>query len=154
MVAKSEEALLADRAIEALTSSLFGRATLLILNLPKAAKLVGEGSANTQASALLELGVGAVLMKDGHADGVIDTDQLVLHTGKQGFSSQRVNTCNTHDMGCSYSSAIAAGLAQGMKLSNAVSRVHTWLHQSILHADGLHVGQGHGPVHHFHAIGK
>lgn len=152
MVAKSGDALLADSAVDTLTSLLLGRATLLTPNLPEATKLVGEGSADAQASALLELGVGAVLMKGGHADGAICTDQLVSHIGMQEFSSQPVNTRNTHGTGCSYSSAIAAGLAQGMELSDAVSRAHSWLHQAILHADGLHVGQGHGPVHHFHAL--
>lgn len=152
MVAKSGDTLLADSAIDALTSLLFGRATLLTPNLPEAAKLVGEGSADAQANALLELGVGAVLMKGGHADGEVCTDQLISQTGTQEISAQRVHTRNTHGTGCSYSSAIAAGLAQGMELNDAVLRAHTWLHQAILHADGLHVGQGHGPVHHFHAL--
>ncbi len=152
MVAKSGDALLADSAIDALMSSLFGRATVITPNLPEAAKLVGDGSPQAQAKALLQLGVGAVLMKGGHADGEVCTDHLVLQTGTQDFPAQRVNTRNTHGTGCSYSSAIAAGLAQGMALNDAVSRAHTWLHQAILRADELHVGQGHGPVHHFHAL--
>jgi len=152
MVAKSGDTLLADSAIDALTSLLFGRATLLTPNLPEAAKRVGDGSADAQARALLERGVGAVLMKGGHADGAVCTDQLVSSTGTQEFSARRVNTRNTHGTGCSYSSAIAAGLAQGLELSDAVERAHAWLHQAILHADELNVGQGHGPVHHFHAL--
>ena len=154
MVAKSGDTLLADSAIDALKSSLFSRASLLTPNLPEAAKLVDEGSTQSQANALLELGVGAVLMKGGHADGNTCTDHLVSQTGTQDFSAPRVNTCNTHGTGCSYSSAIAAGLAQGMALSDAVSRAHTWLHQAILHADELHLGKGHGPVHHFYALWK
>ncbi|MDV7202399.1 bifunctional hydroxymethylpyrimidine kinase/phosphomethylpyrimidine kinase [Roseovarius sp. 10] len=152
MVAKSGDTLLADSAIDALTSLLFGRATLLTPNLPEAAKLVGEGSMQSQANALLELGVGAVLMKGGHADGATCTDRLISQTGTQEFAAPRVNTRNTHGTGCSYSSAIAAGLAQDMELGDAVSRAHTWLHNAILHADELHVGRGHGPVHHFHAL--
>lgn len=152
MVAKSGDTLLADSAIDALKFSLIGRATLLTPNLPEAAKLVGEGSTQSQANALLELGVGAVLMKGGHAVGEICIDHLVSQTGMQDFSAPRVNTRNTHGTGCSYSSAIAAGLAQGMALSDAVERAHRWLHQAILHADELNVGQGHGPVHHFHAL--
>ncbi|WP_111735656.1 bifunctional hydroxymethylpyrimidine kinase/phosphomethylpyrimidine kinase [Roseovarius amoyensis] len=154
MVAKSGDTLLADSAIDELKSLLFSRATLLTPNLPEAAKLVGEGSTQTQANALLELGAGAVLMKGGHADGETCTDHLISPTGTQDFSAPRMNTRNTHGTGCSYSSAIAAGLAQGMALSDAVSRAHRWLHQAILHADELHVGQGHGPVHHFHALWK
>lgn len=152
MVAKSGDTLLADSAIEALTSLMFGRAALLTPNLPEAAKLVGEGNTQWQSSALLDLGVGAVLMKGGHADGATCTDHLVSQSSTRDFSAPRVNTRNTHGTGCSYSSAIAAGLAQGMELSDAVSRAHRWLHRAILHADELHVGQGHGPVHHFHAL--
>jgi hydroxymethylpyrimidine/phosphomethylpyrimidine kinase len=152
MVAKSGDTLLEDSAIDALKSSLFGRATVLTPNLPEAAKLVGDGSPHAQAKALLHLGAGAVLMKGGHADGEVCTDHLVTQAGTQNLSSPRINTRNTHGTGCSYSSAIAAGLAQGMALNDAVSRAHTWLHQAILQADKLHVGQGHGPVHHFHAL--
>ena len=152
MVAKSGDTLLADNATDAMASLLFSRATLLTPNLPEAAKLVGKGSMQSQANALLELGVAAVLMKGGHADGETCTDQLVSHMGTQEFLAQRVNTRNTHGTGCSYSSAIAASLAQGIELSDAVERAHTWLHQAILHADKLNVGQGHGPVHHFHAL--
>tara|TARA_B100001057_G_scaffold491511_1_gene581924 strand:- start:53 stop:832 length:780 start_codon:yes stop_codon:yes gene_type:complete len=154
MVAKSGDSLLADSAIHSLKSLLFTRATLLTPNLPEAAKLVGEGSAEKQAEALLALGVGAVLIKGGHADGRTCTDHLFFQTGSQDFSAQRVDTHNTHGTGCSYSSAIAAGLAQGMALSDAVSRAHAWLHKAILHADELKVGQGQGPVHHFHGLWK
>lgn len=154
MVAKSGDTLLADSAIEALKSSLFSRATLLTPNLPEAAKLVGEGPVQSRAKALLGLGVGAVLMKGGHADGKTCTDQLVSQASTLDFSAPRVNTRNTHGTGCSYSSAIAAGLAQGMTLNDAVSRAHSWLQQAILHADELQVGHGHGPVHHFHAVWK
>lgn len=154
MVAKSGDTLLADSAIDALKFSLIGRASLLTPNLPEATKLVGEGSTQSQANALLELGGGAVLMKGGHAVGETCIDHLVSQTGMQDFSAPRVNTRNTHGTGCSYSSAIAAGLAQSMELSDAVSRAHRWLHQAILHADELNVGQGHGPVHHFHALWK
>lgn len=153
MVAKSGDTLLADSAIDALKSFLFKRTTLLTPNLPEAAKLVGAGSMQKQANALLELGAGAVLMKGGHAEGETCTDHLVSQThNTQDFSAPRVNTRNTHGTGCSYSSAIAAGLAQGLMLSDAVSRAHTWLHSAIVRADDLNVGQGHGPVHHFHAL--
>jgi len=154
MVAKSGDSLLADSAIHSLKSSLFARATLLTPNLPETVKLVGKGSTEKQAKALLALGVGAVLIKGGHADGRTCTDHLFSQTGTQDFSAQRVDTRNTHGTGCSYSSAIAAGLAQGMALGDSVSRAHAWLHQAILHADELNVGQGQGPVHHFHGLWK
>ena len=154
MVAKSGDTLLADSAIDALKSFLFERATMLTPNLPEATKLVGEASPEAQAQALIQLGIDAVLMKGGHADGEICIDHLVSQTGTQDFSAPRVDTLNTHGTGCSYSSAIAAGLAQGMAMDDAVARAHTWLHQAILQADQLDVGQGHGPVHHFHGLWK
>jgi hydroxymethylpyrimidine/phosphomethylpyrimidine kinase len=154
MVAKSGDALIADTAIDALKSLLVGRATLLTPNLPEAGKLVGEGSVPSQALSLLGFGAGAVLMKGGHADGDVCTDYLVSQTGTQAFSAPRLDTSNTHGTGCSYSSAIAAGLAQGLSLSDAVSRAHGWLHLAIRHADHLQVGHGHGPVHHFHGLWK
>ena len=79
-------------------------------------------------------------------DVLYDGDQLLA------LASPHLDTRNTHGTGCSYSSGIAAGLAQDMELGDAVSRAHTWLHNAILHADELHVGRGHGPVHHFHAL--
>lgn len=152
MVAKSGDALLADSAIGALKSSLFERATVLTPNLPEAAKLVGAGAPQAQALALLTLGVGAVLMKGGHARGEVCTDYLVSQGETHHFAAPRVETHNTHGTGCSYSSAIAAGLAQGLTVHDAVARAHDWLHQAILRADELDVGHGHGPVHHFHAL--
>ncbi|WP_299546124.1 bifunctional hydroxymethylpyrimidine kinase/phosphomethylpyrimidine kinase [uncultured Tateyamaria sp.] len=152
LVAKSGDTLLADSAIDVLKSELFERATLLTPNLPEAAKLVGSGKPQDQARALLDLGVGAVLMKGGHADGETCIDYLVSNTDTQSFSAPRVKTRNTHGTGCSYSSAIAACMAQGMALQDAVARAHTWLNAAILRADDLDVGRGHGPVHHFHAL--
>ena len=154
MVAKSGDTLLADSAIEALKAFLFRRATVLTPNLPEAAKLVGEGTPFAQAQALLRQGVGAVLIKGGHADTELCTDFLISEAGAQEFSAPRVNTKNTHGTGCSYSSAIAGGLALGMSLHEAVDHAHAWLHQAILRADELQVGHGHGPVHHFHAMWK
>ncbi|UXX83220.1 bifunctional hydroxymethylpyrimidine kinase/phosphomethylpyrimidine kinase [Roseovarius pelagicus] len=152
MVAKSGDTLLADSAIDALKSELFGRATLITPNLPEAEKLAGAGTPQEQAQRLLELGVGAVLMKGGHAEGQICKDTLVSSTGARSFSAPRVNTRNTHGTGCSYSSAIAACMAQGMSMQEAVARAHRWLNAAILQADDLNVGHGHGPVHHFHAL--
>ncbi|MDX8348609.1 bifunctional hydroxymethylpyrimidine kinase/phosphomethylpyrimidine kinase [Cognatiyoonia sp. IB215446] len=152
MVAKSGDALLADNAIEALRSQLFGRATLVTPNLPEAEKLVGKGTTSQQASRLMDLGAGAVLMKGGHAEGATCIDELVARDGTQTFSAPRVETRNTHGTGCSLSSAIAACMAQGLALDQSVGRAHAWLQGAILAADALEVGQGHGPVHHFHAL--
>lgn len=152
MVAKSGDTLLADTAIDALKTHLIPRATLLTPNLPEAAKLVGAGTRADQSKRLLDLGAQAVLMKGGHADGATCVDALVTGAATQEFAAPRVATRNTHGTGCSFSSAIAACLAQGLTIDDAVARAHSWLHQAIMQADTLAVGHGHGPVHHFHAL--
>ena len=64
----------------------------------------------------------------------------------------RLSTGNTHGTGCSLSSAIAAELAKEADLPDAVRRAQEWLHGAIRAADGLGIGGGHGPVHHFHEV--
>ncbi|MEM7598773.1 MAG: bifunctional hydroxymethylpyrimidine kinase/phosphomethylpyrimidine kinase [Pseudomonadota bacterium] len=157
MVAKSGDALLHDSAIDALRRVLLPRADLLTPNLPEAGKLLDHptdtpADAEAQAEALLALGAKAVLMKGGHADGETCTDLLVQQGRSDTFSAPRIATQNTHGTGCSYSSAIAALLAKGTTLQDAVGQAHDWLHGAITRADELNVGHGHGPVHHFYQM--
>lgn len=152
MVAKSGVALLEDHAIGALKEHLLPRADLLTPNLPEAAKLVGAGDPLDQVDRLLALGPKAILTKGGHAEGDICSDWLSTSEESYQLEARRIDTRNTHGTGCSYSSAIAAGLAKGWSLKYATEVAHGWLHQAILRADALNVGSGHGPVHHFHGI--
>ncbi|RCW83946.1 bifunctional hydroxymethylpyrimidine kinase/phosphomethylpyrimidine kinase [Paracoccus lutimaris] len=157
MVAKSGDALLADDAMEAMRSELLPLATILTPNLPEAARLLGCDPAQTpedmaeQGQALRALGATHVLMKGGHAAGDICTD-LLIGPEPLTLTAPRQQTRNTHGTGCSLSSAIAAGLAQGMHVTQAVNCAHHWLQGAIAAADDLSVGLGHGPVHHFHNI--
>ena len=157
MIAKSGDVLLPSQAIAAMRAMLLPLATLLTPNLPEAADLLGLQQAQTddelrrQGQALLALGPRHILMKGGHAVGETCTD-LLLGEDEMAFSAPRIHTKNTHGTGCSLSSAIAAGLASGMSVAQATSQAHDWLHRAILAADDLHVGSGHGPVHHFHAM--
>lgn len=159
IVAKSGAKLLREEAIAALKEQLLPRATLITPNLPEAASLLGEApvrevaEAERQGRALLALGSGAVLMKGGHGEGAQCTD-LLLVSGEAplAFTAERIETRNTHGTGCTLSSAIAAELAKGLPLARAVAEAHDWLHAAIAAADTLHVGSGHGPVHHFHAL--
>ncbi len=157
MIAKSGDALLPQAAIAALVDELFPLATLLTPNLPEAATLLGASPAEAvsamqeQGEALRAKGVAHVLMKGGHAEGAICTDLLVGADPRQ-FTAPRQYTRNTHGTGCTLSSAITAGLAQGLALPDAVARAHGWLQEAIRAADRLEVGTGHGPVHHFHAL--
>ena len=156
MVAKSGDALLNESAVSALLQHLVPRATLLTPNLPEAAKLLGASPATSldemiqQGLALCAKGAAAVLMKGGHGQGESCVDLLVTPQNHWRFEAPRIATRNTHGTGCSLSSATTAELAKGKPLHEAVARAHGWLHEAIKRADGLRVGHGHGPVHHFH----
>ncbi len=158
MVAKSGDPLLSEDAIAALIRDLLPRAAILTPNLPEAARLLGRAPASSpdeaeaQGRALLSMGPDAVLMKGGHGAGAVCTDLLVGKDGTTRLEAARIDTRNTHGTGCSLSSAIAAELAKGRDLTEAVRHAHLWLHEAIAHADRLDIGSGHGPVHHFHEV--
>ena len=157
MIAKSGDALLQDEAIHALSEQIVPITTLLTPNLPEAARLLGIDEATTtnamseQGNALLAMGSKAVLMKGGHGAGATCTDVLIS-TSDSGLelSAKRVQTQNTHGTGCTYSASIAAHMAQGQSLNEAVANAHGYLQKAIQAADKLTIGSGHGPVHHFH----
>lgn len=158
MVAKSGDALLQPEAVSALIKNLLPLATLLTPNLPEAAILLDQSETDnpdamqTQGTALLALGSKAVLMKGGHAKGSICTDLMVTPTGTVTFNAPRISTQNTHGTGCTLSSAITANMAKGYDLEASVRKAHSYLQSAIAAADDLHIGSGHGPVHHFHAV--
>jgi hydroxymethylpyrimidine/phosphomethylpyrimidine kinase len=76
---------------------------------------------------------------------------IVDATAQVRLASERVMTAHTHGTGCTLSSAIAAGLARGLPLTDAVGQAKAYVSAAIAAADRLAVGTGHGPVHHFHA---
>lgn len=158
MVAKSGDALLQPKAVCALIAKLLPRATLLTPNLPEAARLLGQPEATTpahmlaQGTALLGFGPQAILMKGGHAGGLVCTDLLITKDSVIELTAPRIATRNTHGTGCTLSAAIAAGLAKGQNLKTAVHDAHAYLQGAIAKADTLTIGSGHGPVHHFHQI--
>ena len=157
MIAKSGDALLRDDAVMAMVQKILPIAGLLTPNLPEAARLLGDAEATTpaemaeQGQRLLAMGPKAVLMKGGHSDGETCTDVLIDASGIVAtFEAPRVATRNTHGTGCTYSASIAANLAKGLDLRAAVFAAHEYLQGAIIAADQLNIGQGHGPVHHFH----
>ncbi len=159
MIAKSGDALLADAAVQTLRDVLLPRASVLTPNLPEAACLLDQPAAASrsemieQGKALCAMGARTVLMKGGHGTGDICHDVLIGETGVVAeFQAPRQNTRNTHGTGCTLSSAIAAGLAKGLALPEAVAEAHDYLQGAIERADDLNVGSGHGPVHHFHRV--
>jgi hydroxymethylpyrimidine/phosphomethylpyrimidine kinase len=158
MVAKSGDALLQPPAVAALTAELLPLAALLTPNLPEAARLLGTDEAATlddaadQARRLLDLGPAAVLMKGGHRVDEVCTDLLVTADRVVRLSAPRLATEHTHGTGCTLSAAIAAGLARGKALEEAVAAAHGWLHAAIRAGADLGIGGGRGPVHHFHEL--
>lgn len=158
MIAKSGDSLLADDAVAALRAKLLPLADILTPNLPEAARLLDAPEAGDEAAmleqgrALLALGPRAVLMKGGHGAGADCVDLLVTPDDVLRLSARRRATANTHGTGCTLSAAIAAGLAQGLALPEAVRAAHSYLQAAIADADRLNIGAGHGPVHHFHAV--
>ncbi len=151
MVAKGGHSLLADAAITHLRQRLVPLATVLTPNLPEAAMLTGltittEADMFAAAPALRALGAAAVLLKGGHLHGDDLIDLLITATGIRTFRSPRIATRHTHGTGCTLASAIAAGLAQGMDLSAAVTRARAYVQAAITAAPGL--GAGHGPLNH------
>jgi hydroxymethylpyrimidine/phosphomethylpyrimidine kinase len=157
-VAKSGDRLLRADAVLSLKERLLPLADLITPNLPEAGDLLGLApptDANgmvAAAAGLRALGPAAVLVKGGHTDGDESID--VLDDGGEllVLSARRLATANTHGTGCTLSSAIAALLAQGLPLRDAVRAAKAYLTAAIEAADQLEVGQGHGPVHHFHAL--
>jgi hydroxymethylpyrimidine/phosphomethylpyrimidine kinase len=91
-----------------------------------------------------------VLIKGGHGVGAESIDYLVSAEGTIVLAAPRVATKNTHGTGCSLSSAVAAGLAKGDTLEQAVRHAKAWISAAIAAADRFSVGHGHGPIHHFH----
>lgn len=156
MVASSGSRLLAPDAIDVLRSELLPRALVITPNLPEAAALLDteeagdEAAMLRQAHCLIAFGANAVLMKGGHAGGTESTDLLVTATTTTRVSGERIATRNTHGTGCTLSAAIAAGLAKGLGLAQAVQDAKAYVTSAIAAADRLAVGNGPGPLHHFY----
>ncbi len=151
MVAKGGHPLLQPDAVETLKRRLLPLATIITPNLPEAEVLCGmtirdEAGMRAAAASLMALGVPAVLLKGGHLEGERIVDLLVMRDGVEAFESPRVDTRHTHGTGCTLASAVAAGLAQGMALRDAVVRARAYVRAAILAAPGF--GHGHGPLDH------
>jgi hydroxymethylpyrimidine/phosphomethylpyrimidine kinase len=158
MVAASGDPLIADASVETLIGELLPRVLLVTPNLPEAARLLGvrqaedEAAVIAQAEALRRLGAKAVLLKGGHGTGAESADYLLTEAGGQWLRAPRIATTNSHGTGCTLSSAIAAGLAKGVALEDAVAAAKHYITAAIAASDRLSIGRGRGPVHHFHAI--
>jgi hydroxymethylpyrimidine/phosphomethylpyrimidine kinase len=157
MVASSGDRLL-DRAAERLyVDVLLPHATVLTPNLFEAQALLGGeirtlAEQHDAARALGALGPRVVIVKGGHA--VVDTpDQAVdvVWDGRRTreLRADRVPTRNNHGTGCSFASAIAAGLAHGYEVEAAVEAAKAFVHRAVGGAVSWRIGAGHGPIDHF-----
>lgn len=154
MVATSGDRLIASETVQVLVRELFPRATLITPNLDEAVLLLGRdiSDASVLESAgrdLLAMGARAVLLKGGHLPGDDVMDLLVQpNTPSERLSSRRIHSNNVHGTGCTLSSAIAAYLALGMGLSEAVHCARQFIVQAIAHGADITTGHGHGPLNH------
>ncbi|MGH2636417.1 MAG: bifunctional hydroxymethylpyrimidine kinase/phosphomethylpyrimidine kinase, partial [Actinomycetota bacterium] len=149
-VSKHGNALLAEDAVGALRGRILPLATLVTPNLPEAAGLAGfrvdsRDLMEDAAEAILAMGPGAVLVKGGHLERETGADDLLFDGRSLAWiEGERIATANTHGTGCVLSSAIAAHLALGASVRDAVTLGKAFVTEAIRHA--LPLGQGIGPV--------
>jgi hydroxymethylpyrimidine/phosphomethylpyrimidine kinase len=160
MVATSGDPLIAPDAIDAVRRALVPLADLLTPNLHEAARLLERPPARTEADceaqgkALLALGARAVLVKGGHGTGADALDILVHDSETLVLRASRIETANTHGTGCTLSAAIAALMARGVGLHEAVRRAKAFVWQALHEGRELGIGSGSGPLDHLFAIRK
>ena len=154
MVATSGAVLIDHPAIAALVRELFGRAVLVTPNLDEASLLIGrvlasESDMESAARELLAKGARAVLLKGGHLAGDVVSDLLLEQHGQPHWMrAQRIQSANTHGTGCTLSSAIAAYLALGQSLPEAVEHARLFVRAALEAGAAVRTGAGSGPLNH------
>lgn len=156
MVSKSGFKLLSEDAKETLIKELFPITTLITPNLPEVEEILGVEIKNIDdmkeaAINLKKLGPKAVLVKGGHLE---DDATDILYDGEKFIylKQERINSKNTHGTGCTLSSAIAANIAKGINIEDAVREAKRYVTIAIEH--GIELGKGVGPTHHFYELYK
>jgi hydroxymethylpyrimidine/phosphomethylpyrimidine kinase len=157
MVATSGAVLIAHSAIDGLVRLLFPRAAVVTPNLDEASLLVQsvlttETDMEAAATTLLAMGAHAVLLKGGHLQGEVVSDLLALASGERiWMRDARIATPNTHGTGCTLSSAIAAHLALGQTLVQAVQSARSYIRGALHEGAQVRTGKGSGPLNHSYA---
>ncbi|MDY6821111.1 MAG: bifunctional hydroxymethylpyrimidine kinase/phosphomethylpyrimidine kinase [Deferribacterota bacterium] len=157
MLSKSGAKLLEDSAVYTLREELFKIADLITPNIEEATYLSGVKIQSIddmkKASKIIKnMGPRGVLIKGGHLEGEEAIDLLFYNNDFSFFKSQKISTKNTHGTGCTYSSAIAANLAKGKDIVNAVESAKTYTFNAIKYAKDLYIGNGFGPLNHFYFL--
>ena len=154
MVAKSGDALLRDDAVNAVCTKLVPLAAVVTPNIPEAEALTGttiesDDDVREAARMIVSMGARTVVVKGGHREGPA-ADVLYDGSEFQVFTAPRINTVNTHGTGCTFASAVAAGLAQGKSVEEAVGQAKEYVTEAI--RASFPIGQGHGPLNHFYKL--
>ena len=156
MVATSGSALMGEGVKDVLVSELFPMADVVTPNIPEAEALTGmsigtKGDMERAARKIALLTKGAVLIKGGHDIDGVRADDLLYSGGECAWLlGERIDTENTHGTGCTLSSAIACGLAEGRDVQDAVARAKRYVAGAL--ASGLTLGRGCGPLDHMWAL--
>lgn len=157
IVSSSGHRLLSIDAIDAIKERLFPMATLLTPNLPEMCALtnlpLNSDKEKTEATQLLmSYGINAILLKGGHEEGEIKRDILYIKYKDEiqisYLSSPTINTNNIHGTGCTLSSAIAAFIARGLSLEEAIAKAKEYITDAIRYGADIEIGKGYGPVNH------
>lgn len=155
MVASSGHKLIKDETIQTIVSKLFPLSTIITPNLDEAALLSGK-TINTvddmyaAGEAIMKLGPGSVLLKGGHLKSEKLTSLYFIPDGTiVEYHFDRYDTDNTHGSGCTLSSAIAAYIARGYGMRDAVAAAQDYVQTAILQGADVLTGKGRGPLNHF-----
>ncbi|VAX25837.1 Hydroxymethylpyrimidine phosphate kinase ThiD [hydrothermal vent metagenome] len=152
MIAKSGDSLLKPTAVAALKTRLIPMALVATPNIPEAEALTGikinsVDEMKLSARKIVKMGADNVVIKGGHMRGDKLTDILLADGWFTEFKRRRIDTQHTHGTGCTFSSAITAGLAKGLTVLDSVEAAERYIEEAIKNAEPL--GKGHGPVNHF-----
>ncbi len=154
MVAKSGDVLLRDDAVSAVRTELAPLAAVVTPNIPEAEALTGmtiqsDHDVQEAARKIVSMGARAVVVKGGHREGPA-TDVLYDGSDFREFTAPRIDTVNTHGTGCTFASAVAAGLAQGLSVEDSVAQAKDYVTEAI--RASFPIGRGHGPLNHFYKL--
>ena len=154
MIAKSGDSLLRDEAVGALRDLLVPMAAVVTPNIPEAETLTGmsistDDDVREAAKRIVAMGAASVVVKGGHREGPA-TDLYYDSRNFKEFTSPRFETANTHGTGCTFASAVAAGLAKGLPPEDAVGQAKEFVTEAI--RSSFPIGQGHGPLNHFYEL--
>ena len=157
IVSSSGHRLLSVDAIDAIKERLLPMATLLTPNIPEMIALTNMPLASDDekmraALWLMNYGINAILLKGGHEEGEIKKDILYIKSKDDihisYLSSPTIQTKNIHGTGCTLSSAIAAFIARGLILEEAITKAKEYITDAIRYGADIEIGKGYGPVNH------